>query len=725
MQKTKKATKSEFPRIKIVALFSIALLMILLLTQTVFAFSISGYFSNYATTQGPTFIDFFVFAIIFFTLCWISFSSVFKEAKNANVALSLALGFALAIALVYGGGITLKRLLPFASLILFLLVFVGIYAVLKKFIFTKDTIMSKILSFVVAVIVALALLAVAWNMICFGNNCDQNFFLKTTFGAGSMFGKLFGGIGNVFDGWSVTPPTPSATTAVRPNVLCGNEKVDSGEICDYKNNDIGDTVGRCTKTQLCDNCNRCVEESAFDAAVTSASGWMGDNWVMVLAVLAVALALGLGAWKRKPIWRNIKEKGPWNKKKKHLEALAKLLTEAQENEDRMLQNFRDLCNTIRNERTTFEESRHIVDKITTDIKETIGGEIEFINHTQVGPTGNISQLIDRLTTFNDVTEKNIINRILHEIDEQKNKMNLIPPELQREIDALENLDEHFKEHSEILETFKQHDFKEKNIITNLVDRLDENRANFVEMSDNCSNMVTRLNEMHADAHNIVATDKVEYQTMLKHIRGMRDNAIKLNTLFSQKINLLHHLVTRLKELQEFVKTLHKEELGNVSMFLDQAEDRKNIEHYDSAIYLASHALETADELLKVAVEETVPEPEEGAVREQTTKEKLEEEIERAKKIIKECLEDDKVYKSMIPKIQEELNRYQFDKVIELAENVGRIQLIGDKYNREFQPWLNDFELKMEKLKTLCNKLKHYVYTVRTSLYNTLGLTPPP
>ena len=110
------AKKGAF-KTRLALLTLVSAIIAVLMSQTVLAQNvfqrmgggISGYFSNYATTTGPTFLDLFIFFVVFFALCWIGFNQVFKDAKNANIALSSAVGAALAVALVYGGQFTLRR----------------------------------------------------------------------------------------------------------------------------------------------------------------------------------------------------------------------------------------------------------------------------------------------------------------------------------------------------------------------------------------------------------------------------------------------------------------------------------------------------------------------------------------------------------------------------------------------------------------------------------------
>ncbi len=681
--------------LKLASLIVISLVIAVFMTELVAALSlggiggsIGGFFEGYAAAEGPTFLDFFIFAVIFIALCWAAFSSVFKDAKNASVVLAVAVGLALSIALVYGGKFTIKKLLPFAGIILFLLIFVGIYAVLKKFIFTKDTIFSRILSAVVAIIVSIALLAVAWNMICSDNNCESNVFLRKVLGSESVVGRLFAGMDITFSGGG-PPQRPLHPQAI---AHCGNGRIDPqyNEECDPADREgaEGGPVG-CEEGQVCDNCRRCLQ----DSAVVNTAKAVGSQWVWILLIIAFLLLSGLSVWKRKNINKWYKTRRERRRRKKELRVLKDLLVDIQSDENSMLNSFRKLCEAVKNEKATFDESRHIVDSIKNDIKETIGEEREFIEQAQVGETGNISHHIDRLLHFNN-TENHLVTHhedgIIPTIDSQLSRIGKVPRELKEAINELENVEEHFQRYAEILQTFKQHDFKERNIISNIISKLEDNRRQFESFAQRCAGMTQILNQMHGEVHQIVADRNIDYPTIMKHIRGVRDESVKLNQLFTQKVSLIHYLVNSLDELKKDIGQLHAEERSQARTFVDSAVNEMEAGKLDKAIYFATLSLENATQLRTMHLED-----EDAAA--------LEDMIGKAKDVIRRSLPG--LFDSLKPEIEEELMKGEYDKVMRTAENSKSFDFLREKYSDEFGASLDDYEAELEELKRLCGSLR--------------------
>ncbi|MFC1741817.1 hypothetical protein ACFL3V_04750 [Nanoarchaeota archaeon] len=413
--------------------------------------------------------------------------------------------------------------------------------------------------------------------------------------------------------------------------------------------------------------------------------------------------------KRKTIkkkWKNWRMRAG---KKKEFKAMEGLLNSLEGNEKEVIRNFRELCEAVQNEKKTFDDSRHIVDKLVTDIKETIGQEREFVEETQIGEDGNISKHIEKLRGYNDPTEKSIVRNILTEVDAQLATLGEIPGELEDQLNDLENIEALFDEHSELLNTFKQHkqhSFKQKNVIKNMRDQIDDNKKSFIAISKRCDEMVVTLTTMEDDITGIVGKH-ADYHQILRNIKDLRFNAMKLNKLFANKINILHYLVTRLKEVEELIHTMHTDEVTNLNIFLTHAKDMIDKEHFDSAVYLAAHFIESARELEKM----------DDAVKTQ-----LKDGIAEAKVIITSSLP--RVFDSMKEKIQEELNQYKFKEVRTMITSIKDLEFVDKAHNVEFNNLLVPHKNKMEQLETLCNRLENN-QAIRKSLYDTLGLTPPP
>jgi uncharacterized protein YoxC len=696
--------------IKLAPLFVIALIFLITLSTVVLASPIGdafrgagnrigGFFNNYANATGPTFLDFFIFAVIFFAICWIGFSSVFKDAKGANVALSVALGLALSTALVYGGKFTIKKLLPFAGMLLVLLALIGLYALLRKFIFTKDTIGSKLLAFLFAVIITIVLVTLLWKMICSGGTCESSGFLKKVFGSESIFGKLFSKIGNAFSGVSL--PSPSAPKG-RPGPqynpqLCGNGKKDPGEQCDTGGRPgvPVNLVGGCKSGKICSNCEKCIDQSTSGAVYDHLTG----NWFVYLPLITL-IPLILGWTRSRKKLKSLAKRSwyylwPWHIPRKAYRTMSKTLKGVEGNEKEMLSKFKELCSTVKTEGESFNRSRHIVNKIATDIKETIGQEIAFVLDTGHDETDgrNIEEHITHLKDINDPTEKMIITNILDQIESQLDKLNDIPGDIQKGINKLEKVHEIFDEHSEVLKTLKQFNLREKNVLKNMIERIEDNKKRFEAMKEQCDKMAEALESMKDDVEGIVNKDNKDYHKIVEHVKDLRYNALKLNKIFSWKVTLLHYLVERMKEVKTLIHNIHDEEVRRLSEYVIKAKEGLEAEEYDPAVYFASHVLENAVELQKT---ELSPE----------TQAQLKEYIEKATEVMRSALPE--MFNSMIPKIQEELNKSdpeRFSKVKEFANNIVPLRFVDRKHNSDFENLVRGYETKMEQLRTLCDRLE--------------------
>jgi hypothetical protein len=162
------------------------------------------------------------------------------------------------------------------------------------------------------------------------------------------------------------------------------------------------------------------------------------------------------------------------------------------------------------------------------------------------------------------------------------------------------------------------------------------------------------------------------------------------------------------EVKGMIEGLHERERANMAAYLEEARRTKDAGLLDSAIYLASHVLENAEYLKSAHLAEA-------------SRNAIDQMMADAKGIIRECLPN--LFASMKDKIQGELNLGLFDEVKTLVDNIGELRFVEDKHNSAFSGMLNEYEKKMQKLGTLCDKLRTGS-TVRTSIYTDLGMTPP-
>ena len=79
---------------------------------------------------------------------------------------------------------------------------------------------------------------------------------------------------------------------------------------------------------------------------------------------------------------------------------------------------------------------------------------------------------------------------------------------------------------------------------------------------------------------------------------------------------------------------------------------------------------------------------------------------------------------MNEEIQQELDKGEFDKVLQLTEHIGKVEFIRDEFNTEFRQVLSEYEKKVDQLRKLCEKMKKNS-DVRKDLFEDLGLAPQP
>jgi hypothetical protein len=645
--------------------------------------SIGGFFDDYASTEGPTVIDFLLFAIIFFAICWIGFGAVFKDAKNANVVLSLALGLALSVALVYGGKFTLKKLLPFAAMILLILLMIGIFALLRKFIFTKDTAGSKLIAAVFAIIISVALLIIAFNFICDSGSCENNAFLRKVFGSESIIGRLLSGAGGIFEGGPLPSQSPNEIAANAAQ--CQNGVLDPGERCDV--GPEGEASLGCDEGYICDNCERCVAEGA-SASVASffSSGW---TWAVIVLVVLLILLL----WKRKSLNERLKNWRARRKNKAELSALNKLLNKLRYKEKHQSEHVKQLIENIKQEKTPFEATRHIIDLVTHDIKDTIGQEMDIVKaEEKEGLFNNIK----RLHQLNHNESALVQNMILPTIKEEtaiiteEIKLN---EEMAKRMNELENVGEHFKDHAEIIDTFKHYDFKEKNVITNMMADLKANEANFTSLHSSCTQMLALLDDEERRLKDVEtgreAGKRITYDEVVRNIKEVRSDAIKLNGIFMSKINTLRYIVMKMKELQEEIRKLHSAEVENIEDFKKKALESESTGHFDRAAYFAWHVVENSHFLSHVELS-----PEDRA--------KLSQLDAECTAIIKRCLP--RAIDSILPTIEDELVKEKFNEVKETLKHLKKMSLSNSKTAREVKMEIDAYTDKIKLVEELCERM---------------------
>jgi len=642
--------------------------------------SISSTLNSYASSDAPGFIDFLIFSVIFFALCWVGFSNVFKDAQNANIALSVALGFALSIALVYGGKFTIKKLLPFAGVILFLVAVVLIYALLKKFVFTGTGVASTIFAVVVALLISLALLFLAWSMICSGTACDNNAFMKKIIGSDSYIGKFFGGMGGVFN-TQATPVAPSKQ-ATPPAPGTPNQQQQGA-------------AGKGTKTVV---------------GKTSTTNWWAIGAVAIM-VLIVALLLWRGIKKRKEWaerYRNWREK---NKTKKEMGALQGLLGGLEQYEKDSQQNMQRLLQLVTQEKSTFTTSRQVVDDITKDIKDTIGGEIELIKQ---GEKSGLTANIKKLNGFNAGEKIFVENHILAHMKNEMAELQAAfstDPAIKDSINELENVSDHFDQHSTLIDSFSHYNLREKNVLDNMQVELKKNIDGFESFKTKCDNLITLLTSELGNI-NALTDGKQPYERVVEHVKTIRDSTIKLKGVFLEKIQLLHYIMKEMEALKTHVQQLHDEEVKKLDEFLKAAQGDQHIGKYDRAIYFAAHVYQNAACLIH------------GELDPQT-KTALEEKEREAMGVISNCIKD-VLGKDLMEQLQKWLVSGDYAHVQQTLKRIS-VDISKSDIPPEFDKLLKEYANKIKKLTTICinHQAANVIYNALQTQMQDYNKTYPP
>ncbi|MBT7903126.1 hypothetical protein HN587_04615 [Candidatus Woesearchaeota archaeon] len=148
----------------------------------------------FAFDDTPSFGDFLIFMIIY---CFIAFMGLQKfrgEGNNAAVYLAvLAIGAALTGGLVFGGKITVTKLLPISVIILFFALMGGLFWVIRKVL--GEGAGKAIIALVLALILSCVIFYFLIVTVCNDNSCNSNSVLKKMFGSDSILGHL--GLGDI------------------------------------------------------------------------------------------------------------------------------------------------------------------------------------------------------------------------------------------------------------------------------------------------------------------------------------------------------------------------------------------------------------------------------------------------------------------------------------------------------------------------------------------------
>ncbi|MBU0461216.1 MAG: hypothetical protein KJ574_01380 [Nanoarchaeota archaeon] len=184
--------KRNFARIAIV----LGLFILILLGFSVFAVAqeagqeqasngferIGQFFKNKEFANHSVLVDFGVFFLIFFSLCWLGFSRWFGEgfgkpgtAKGAVIGLSLGLALMFSLGLVISGKFTIAKSFPIAKNFLFLAFWLLLYSILSNDrMIGSDTWLKKATAFMLAGILVYVLANIATGYVCSLENNEED-----------------------------------------------------------------------------------------------------------------------------------------------------------------------------------------------------------------------------------------------------------------------------------------------------------------------------------------------------------------------------------------------------------------------------------------------------------------------------------------------------------------------------------------------------------------------
>ncbi|MBW2968215.1 hypothetical protein KY362_07050 [Candidatus Woesearchaeota archaeon] len=708
-------TDARSTRTKLALLGIIALFIVLICAQSVLAIvlfdRIGDFFGDYADSDDPHIIDLVIFSVMFFALAYGGFKAVFKDAQGANIALSLSMGLGLAIGLVYGGKFTLKQLLPFSILIAIVGITLLFFPYIKKYIFTKDSWPMKILSFIVALVLAVAIVGAMIYFVCGDDRCEDNALLRRMMGSDSIFGSIREWIDEGIDmldseSRRTTDARPDADDTPAVQAECSdNVFTEGGEHCDSVRPDgwwFGSVEHQgCGEGERCVDCERCEPQGTGSQVVEYASA----NWVTALVILGILLLGGGGGLGVYHGLKRRKQIGAWwndrQKEKKQKNALLMTLEDLKQDEIEMTNSFRALRQAIINEGQTYRPVSAVIDKIINHIKDTIGQEIDFVKAEYNKPDEPaekrpLKDLMDAMIGYS-VSEHDHISGdrgILTNIRNQLKLLEELKEERKEELDlmnSIEHADAAFEKHRDLLGHFKQHDFTEAGIIDNMRTQLMANAKEFEGLGNKCQEMAAVLKDLHNEhIPDIIKGKEISYPAILKHIGAIRNDAIRARALFVEKVKIIRLLESRLQEVQQEITTLHNEELAKSQEFITGAGESLAAGEYDTAIYLASHVLESAKFL-------------EHKEMDKEGKEAIKKMVDDALKIIKQCLPN--IFVSLSGKIERDLVQRDYDTLIRLGNNLDRLEVISKNYKAKLNPELERFKEQVTALENMAGKLK--------------------
>ncbi|HII72747.1 TPA: ECF transporter S component [Candidatus Woesearchaeota archaeon] len=556
---------------------------------------VGQYFKSYGDQQGPTFFDFMIFFIIFFCMAYLGFKQFFENAgKGPIIGLSVALGLALSTALVWGGKVTLKKLIPFALVFLALGILLLVYSLLKKFAFSSDSAAAKIGAFFIALIITLILTYLLISMVCFNNRCDRSPIMGKFFGSGSIFGKVGTGVRNLWGGKVVkTPTTPTTPGTAAADAV----KKAAEEAAKKKADEDAAKAALALANRLGGNFE--VEPAWHDK-------WWAKGMFIFLGLLA---CLGIILFTRHLANRKkakaagaavssagIPPTGPASpgeqieREKNIYNKFADSMKELAESLGLIKSRTADTKTELVAESNTFSHTKELAEGLN-DVKETIGEELDNIEKV-------VGEAIDfKALTHHNKKEKEHVAAIL---DRCTRDAALIQ-ELASDIDVIKQVLDKYPVGDEILTYMRDFDMKDTEEIHKIQDmelKVKNLTLDFQQFSAICESMLETLDLSSEELRAFRKRENwTNYAELVKKVMELRTNFGHLNQLFAEKVGIFKNVALLLQQLDEELKGVSKAELEKLSEFsamMDKAfaaKRFKKAEHFaDLIISNAEHYL---------------------------------------------------------------------------------------------------------------------------------------
>jgi hypothetical protein len=223
------------------------------------------------------------------------------------------------------------------------------------------------------------------------------------------------------------------------------------------------------------------------------------------------------------------------------------------------------------ERGTFDECRVLIGEITEHIKETIGEEKELVD--EIEKSKHINSKLSALRDHNNA-ERNAAQKALTHLNEGITDIERIRVEekkLFEDMNKLKGIDKAFDRADEGLRMLGEVDVAEVGVIDRIQAHFKETVDDFQMLEVACENIHQSL---HGEIEELIRLEKGEpdYQAILLDIRRLRDNAIRLNRLFAQKVKTFKDIADKLQELEVDMSDIHSKEVEKLKDFLKLAKD---------------------------------------------------------------------------------------------------------------------------------------------------------